>query len=97
MTDNIVERADLAVDAELQKLFPEWEWDQRQAIAAICARAAISALREPSEAMIEAGVKCHDHYAGAGTVGALNARRNVRQILVAAIDTALTEGTEHAG
>lgn len=97
MTDNIVERADLAVDAELQKLFPEWEWDQRQAIAAICARAAIAALREPSEAMIEAGDDCYSVARGTES-WAIAGCKGSEQIWRAMLDASLsTEGKPYAG
>ena len=39
MSSEVTSSAAAAIDAVLLDLFPEWDWDQRQCIAALCATA----------------------------------------------------------
>lgn len=52
--------------------------------------AALQALMPPTEGMIEAGARRHYLWGGEHTVGAHNARRNVKEILAAMLSAALS-------
>lgn len=99
MGENIIERV-ARVLCERRGLDPDFNYDPKALTGrgmirwmdfADDARAAIAALREPSDAMIEAGERTGSSCCGSD----LSGPEIERLIWTSMIDTALTEGTNH--
>lgn len=101
MTETPLERAARAVSLKMQfrnfgQQQPNGDWTitvaQMQDFELACkeaVRAVLEEIREPSDAIVEQGAQMHDHWSGSTTIGAINARRNVRQVWGAMIDSIL--------